>query len=164
MADERDSARENERDEIEAVDLVQCIYMSAAVRPFDADALKALLAKARAHNERDGLSGMLLYAGGSFFQVLEGPAAAVDATYRRIQADSRHDALVMLVRERVKERSFADWTMGFYEASSEDVRAIPGLNDFLQARSTASDDRSGDRARELLRAFRSGRWRRKVNA
>ncbi|MFO0690133.1 MAG: BLUF domain-containing protein [Myxococcota bacterium] len=156
--------RANERDEADEIDLVQCIYMSAAVRPLDADALKDLLAKTRLRNERDGLTGMLLYAGGSFFQVLEGPAPAVDATYRRIQADARHDGMVLLVRERIKERSFADWTMGFCEVSSEDIRSIPGLNDFLQTRSAPPDPRSGDRARELLRAFRSGRWRRKVNA
>lgn len=160
MATERDGQQE-ERDEDE---LIQCIYMSAAVRPFDAEALKALLAKARRHNERAGLSGMLLYASGSFFQVLEGPTSAVDAIYRRIQADPRHDSLVMLVREPIKERSFADWTMGFYEVSGEDLQSLPGLSDFLQRRSPAPDERDGDRARELLRGFRSGRWRRKVNA
>lgn len=160
MSDERT----NEPDEGDEGDLVQCIYMSAAVRSFDAEALKTLLAKARTHNERSGLSGMLLYAGGSFLQVLEGPARTVDALYQRIQADPRHDSLVLLVRESIKERSFADWTMGFYEASSEDLASLPGLNDFLQTRRPASEDRTGGRAREILGAFRSGRWRRKVNA
>jgi len=160
MADER----ANGPDEGDEDDLVQCIYMSAAVRSFDSDALKALLAKARSNNERAGLSGMLLYAGGSFLQVLEGPGRRVDALVERIQADPRHDSLVLLVRESIKERSFADWTMGFYEASPEDLAALPGLNDFLQTRRPVADDRASGRAREILGAFRSGRWRRKINA
>lgn len=155
--------RASEPEENDDVELIQCIYMSAATNPLDSDALKTLLSKARDDNERAGLSGMLLYAGGSFFQVLEGPARAVDAVYRRIQADPRHDSIVMLVREQIKERSFEDWTMGFYEASADDLRAIPGLNDFLRVPPPAGDAHAG-RARDLLAAFRSGRWRRKVNA
>lgn len=156
--------RSRESQEIDEVDLIQCIYMSAAVRFLDPDALKTLLASARRNNERAGLSGMLLYVGGSFFQVLEGPAQAVDSAYRRIQEDPRHDGMVMLVREPIKERSFADWTMGFYEASTEDAGSLPGLNDFLSARPAAPDDLSPGRAIELLTAFKSGRWRRKINA
>ena len=71
---------------------------------------------------------------------------------------------MLLVREPIKERSFADWTMGFFEASQDDASAIPGLNDFLQKGVTAPGDETDGRARALLGAFRSGRWRRKINA
>jgi uncharacterized Fe-S cluster-containing MiaB family protein len=109
MSKERPSTSEA----VEEIDVVQCIYMSAAVEAMDSDTLMALLAKARRNNERSGLLGMLLYAGGSFLQVLEGRAPTVDAIYRRIQADPRHDSIVLLVREPIQERSFEDWTMGF---------------------------------------------------
>jgi hypothetical protein len=160
MPQERPSTSEA----IEEVELIQCIYMSAAAEAMDSDALRTLLAKARRNNERSGLSGMLLYAGGSFFQVLEGPARAVDAVYRRIQADPRHDSIVLLVREPIKERSFEDWTMGFYQASADEAGSLPGLNDFLCAHPSAADETASGRARELLDAFRRGRWRRKINA
>ncbi len=153
----------SERAQLERDPLVQCIYMSAAAHPFDAEALKALLAKARVANARAELSGMLLYAGGSFFQVLEGPAVAVDALFARIQTDPRHEAIVRLVREPIKERSFAEWTMGFYAASPDEISALPGLNDFLSAPPAMNEGDSG-RAHALLTAFRSGKWRRKVNA
>lgn len=145
-------------------DLIQVIYMSAAVRAFSPEELKRLLTEARAKNGRNGLTGMLLYAGGSFFQVLEGPTIAVDDVCKRISADPRHDSMVVLVRERIKERSFGSWSMGFFEATPEDLERVPGLNDFLQTPTRKGDASNADRARALLEAFRDGRWRRKVNA
>lgn len=157
----------SELDAVEAPELVQCIYMSAAIEAFDADALTALLAEARRANARAGLSGMLLYAGGSFFQVLEGPASAVDALFARIQTDPRHDSIVRLVREPIKERAFEDWTMGFYAVSEDEIPSVPGLNDFLNTRPACPAEPgtgSAGRAHALLAAFRSGKWRRKINA
>ncbi|HPB31711.1 MAG TPA: BLUF domain-containing protein, partial [Candidatus Sumerlaeota bacterium] len=52
--------------------LIHLIYCSAAARPFSHKALTDLLGIARIHNARYGLTGMLLYSDGSFFQVLEG--------------------------------------------------------------------------------------------
>lgn len=147
--------------EVEPIELVQCIYASAAVRHFEPDELKALLARARSHNEANGLTGMLLYAEGSFFQVLEGPAEAVDGLYRRIELDPRHAAMTKLLREPIKERSFQDWTMGFFQATRQDVARIVGLNDFLRI-AHASSDEQADRARKLLAAFREGRWRKRI--
>lgn len=147
--------------EAEPIELVQYIYASAAVRAFEAEELKALLARARAHNEANGLTGMLLYAEGSFFQVLEGPPEAVDSLYRRIELDPRHAAMTKLLREPIKERSFQDWTMGFYQARRQDIARIVGLNDFLRI-AHASSDEQADRARKLLAAFREGRWRKRI--
>jgi hypothetical protein len=63
--------------------LIQCIYASAAGRAFDTEELAQLLKVARDNNAKLGLTGMLLYAEGSFFQVLEGPAQVVDALYAK---------------------------------------------------------------------------------
>jgi len=56
--------------------------------------------------------------GRRFLQVLEGPAALLDATYRRIEADPRHFALVKLSRKPIAARSFPDWEMGYQESGS----------------------------------------------
>lgn len=147
----------------EEPELIQCIYTSAAVRPFEPEELTALLSAARHHNEAQGLTGMLLHSEGSFFQVLEGPAEAVDALYRHIELDPRHVLMTKLIRESIKERSFEDWTMGYSQASRQDVASIVGLNDFLRVSHTRPDEHVG-RARKLLAAFRDGRWRKRISA
>jgi len=70
---------------------MHCIYASAATRHFETAELTALLQAARKHNDGAGLTGMLLYTEGSFFQVLEGVPDAVEALYARIELDKRHE-------------------------------------------------------------------------
>jgi hypothetical protein len=50
--------------------------------------------------------------------VLEGPEAAVLATYARIQADPRHRACVLLSCATVAERAFGDWSMAFEQGGA----------------------------------------------
>ena len=138
--------------------LIHCIYCSASTRPISAADLAALLSRARLDNARAGLTGMLLYTEGAFFQVLEGPAEAVDALYSKIERDTRHAKMTMIIREPIQRRVFDDWTMGFSAMSREEMETIPGANDFFgQGRSLV--DLDAGRVRKLLEAFRSGRWR-----
>jgi len=63
--------------------------------------LAELLQGARDTNAELGLTGMLLYAEGSFFQVLEGQADVVDALYDKIERDKRHDQVTLVIREPI---------------------------------------------------------------
>jgi len=137
---------------------MHCVYASAATRRFEAADLTALLQESRQHNEEAGLTGMLLYAEGSFFQVLEGAPGAVEALYARIERDKRHEHVTKIVAEAIPRRSFAHWTMGFSQMSRQELALISGTNDFFGDSSCFLDLGSG-RAKKLLAAFREGRWR-----
>ena len=118
---------------------------------------------ARRNNAALGVTGMLLHDRGSFFQVLEGPAATVDALYARIAADARHAEIVRIIHEPVARRSFGQWSMGFVQADDELLRSVEGANDFFRGGTALSAIDSG-RARKLLQAFGAGRWRRRDGA
>ena len=139
-------------------DLMHCIYASAATRHFETAELTALLQVARKHNDGAGLTGILLYTEGSFFQVLEGVPDAVNALYARIEQDKRHDQVTKILAEAIPSRSFADWTMGFSQVSRKELELISGTNDFFSGSSCFLGMDSG-RAKKLLSAFREGRWR-----
>ena len=50
-------------------------------------------------------------------QLIEGPHMdAINATYDRIQADSRHEVLSILFEDQISARFFPDWTMGYRAA------------------------------------------------
>lgn len=138
--------------------LIHLIYCSAASRPFSAGDLTELLAGARLHNQRHGITGMLLYADGSFFQVLEGAPADVDQLFDRISRDSRHDHVTLIIREPLALRAFGEWTMGHADITPEELDEIVGTNDFFAAGRSFIDIGEG-RAKKLLAAFREGRWR-----
>jgi hypothetical protein len=138
--------------------LIHLIYASTATGvPTDAD-LAEVLRASRCNNEPVAITGMLLYVDGSFFQVLEGSATAVDAAFARIAADARHCRAAVIIRERIARRAFGEWSMGYVAASAEELAAMTGLNDFF-GQASCFDRLDGGRAKKLLAAFRGGRWR-----
>lgn len=140
--------------------LIHLIYASAAAPELTDNKLAVLLEAARLNNARLHLSGMLLYADGSFFQVLEGPPDVVDALYAKIERDPRHEQVTTIIREPIPKRRFEAWTMGFHQVSNQELVSLAGVNDFFATDPMITLD-SG-RARKLLAAFRDGRWRKKL--
>jgi hypothetical protein len=137
--------------------LSHLIYASAAVKPFNHEQLVSLLENARAANGRIGVTGVLLHAQGSFFQVLEGDRGVLDALFAEIARDSRHANVVSIIVEPIQRRSFADWSMGFTSLTPAEVAGISGANDFFSSASCFSQLNPG-RARKLLAAFARGSW------
>lgn len=146
-----------EKEEVE-VDLIHCIYASAASHPFSMEEIEELLEKSRRNNAVVNVTGMLLYEDGSFFQVLEGEAQSVEKIYRKVCADERHQRVSKLIYEPIEERHFGDWSMGLAELTKDQLNEVEGLNDFFRSARcfTQLDD---GRAKQLLKAFKDGRWR-----
>jgi len=93
----------------------QVAYVSAATPGLGTapDQLADILAVARRNNARDNISGMLLMAGETFFQVIEGPAIAVAACLSRIRMDRRHGGMHVMLDRLDQKRLFPQWSMGF---------------------------------------------------
>lgn len=72
-----------------------------------------ILHHARQNNIHNGITGMLLFCDDNFLQLLEGEDAAVEATFERIKHDTRHADIRVLLNEKVSQRAFTDWSMGF---------------------------------------------------
>jgi len=138
--------------------LIHLIYASAATSPFDRAGLDRLLATARRVNSELGVTGMLLYLDGSFFQVLEGDETTVEQLYKHIAKDRRHARITKIINEPIAERAFAEWTMGYGDVSVGELSSIDGLNDFFRGGSCLHELDNG-RTRKLLNAFAKGRWR-----
>lgn len=111
--------------------LIQLVYVSSSVGLFTPETLQDILAVSRRNNAARSITGMLLYKGGNIVQVLEGPKDAVEALFARIEADQRHAGVICLCRKSITQRDFADWSMGFRDLNSEEVRAMDGYSEFL---------------------------------
>lgn len=92
---------------------VRLIYVSKMTEACDTEALQDILSTSQENNEERGISGVLCYDPTFFMQVLEGPRDAINETYSRIAADTRHKDLTLLEYVEVEERLFGDWTMTF---------------------------------------------------
>ena len=141
------------------MDLIHIIYCSLSTKlDFSAAELEQLLEVCRRNNGKAGVTGMLLYQDPWFFQILEGAPAALEVLYDKIGLDKRHKRIMKIIQEPIEARDFGEWTMGRADLSLQDLKRIPGLNDFF-SRGTAWTELGEGRAKTLLEAFRSGQWR-----
>ena len=89
------------------------IYSSTAVNMFTDIDLKQLLDAARTKNLRLGITGLLVFADATFFQVIEGKEERVKRLYAKILVDPRHTNIRQLAGFSFKERRYEDWTMKY---------------------------------------------------
>jgi hypothetical protein len=141
------------------LNLMHCVYCSASTKiPLSSTELESLLEECRHNNSKADITGILLYQNGSFFQVLEGEHAAVEALFNKISLDKRHHQTKKIIFEPITTRSFAAWTMGFPKITSKELATIPGLSDFFH-HGTSYVELGEGRAKSLLAAFKDGKWR-----
>jgi len=112
--------------------MIRLLYISSAVKPMNDDQLLVLLQECRHSNSKEGITGMLLYCGESFIQVLEGEEEDIDELFKVIKKDPRHTNVTVLEKKEISERKFANWSMGFKSISDEDLRDVKGLNNFFE--------------------------------
>ena len=113
--------------------LVYCSQVAPVVVDTDVD---AIIAASRRRNAVLGITGILVFGSGVFFQWIEGPKTEVMGLVKLIESDSRHEMMVTLsTDEEVCERIFPSWDMELVDA--ENIQEV--LQDALE---TAQDQKS----------------------
>jgi hypothetical protein len=87
------------------------VYRSRAVSMLSDGELELLLQKAQVRNRSEGLTGLLIYDQGNFFQWLEGPAAGLARVWESIKHDPRHRDPQVLRAQTIPKRFFGGWDM-----------------------------------------------------
>lgn len=141
-------------------ELIMLSYTSIASHLMTHEELIQLLQQARKNNQSNGITGMLLYMEGCFFQVLEGERSTVEALYFKIGQDKRHHHVIKLLEEPIMSRGFDVWSMGYRHVTREDLAQEAGLTDFLDKDESGFDGMHSEHAIMLISAFRQGRWQR----
>lgn len=136
-------------------DLVSLVYTSTAAHPLRETALEDLLVVSREGNASRAVTGMLLYRDGRFIQVLEGTRETVEQLVKRIERDTRHHDMRILLNETIDGRRFGEWTMG-YRVLRTGPEALPrGFRDSFEDLDAGADTATTLRAlAELTLWFR----------
>ncbi|MEL6528406.1 MAG: BLUF domain-containing protein [Pseudomonadota bacterium] len=90
--------------------LSQYLYISTAPS-LSRDEVEAILASSARNNPARGVTGLLLYNGRNFLQLLEGEELELVDLMVRISHDPRHAGLSILDRTTIEERACPDWAM-----------------------------------------------------
>jgi Sensors of blue-light using FAD len=124
--------------------LYNVVYCSRATAGVDDAEVQRIIATARRCNAEHGITGMLVFGSGIFFQWLEGPRDNVTALMGLLRDDRRHENIVELsAEEDIGERLFPTWDMEL--VSSDHIREV--LQD---AHGNASDPKKAQALQRLL--------------
>ena len=112
------------------------VYCSRATEGVDDAEVGRIVEAAQRRNIARGITGVLVFGNGVFFQLLEGPAVQIQKLIANIQCDPRHCDVVSLDwSEERRERLYPNWEMERVEA--DDIREV--LNDALLSSEDQAD-------------------------
>ena len=108
-------------------------YTSLARLDLEADDLEAIHRTARNANALDGITGLLIFNGTHFLQIIEGQPQAIDELVEKLRRDPRHSGLEIRDERMVEARSFPDWSMELVRVSASYFEAKDTVAERLPA-------------------------------
>jgi hypothetical protein len=110
--------------------MLRVTYLSRETDSFSVRGLVELLEHCKNNNPALGVTGMLMYANGTFLQTLEGEAETVEILLAKIERDKRHHGFQVIKRESIDERIYKNWSMGFERLTEAALHDEPALKAF----------------------------------
>ncbi|MEC5319266.1 diguanylate phosphodiesterase [Brenneria populi subsp. brevivirga] len=142
--------------------LTTLIYRSLMSPDFQQDCLHTLVDEALGKNNACHVTGVLLFDGSAFFQVLEGEESVINALFGRISADMRHGSVVQLMQDYAAYRRFHDTGMRLFDLRSQTADAI--LEDIRTLSHFRGDCPQDDRIFRFVMTFLAHRGRHTIPA
>ena len=117
-------------DNATAATLYTFVYCSRAAESVDDAEVNRLIERSQRHNLTCGITGVLVFGSGVFFQWIEGPAVEVRKLMASLHGDPRHYDIVSLDQnEQKRERLYPNWQME--RVGADDIREV--LQDALES-------------------------------
>jgi hypothetical protein len=130
--------------------LYNLVYCSRATAGVDDAAVARIIETSHRRNPERGITGLLVFGSGIFFQWLEGPRDTITELMAILKTDTRHDNVVVISEaEEVRERLFPNWDMEL--VTTDDIRDVLG-----DALDTAKDPKNAQVLRDLMAQLDSG--------
>ena len=106
-------------------------YTSLAGLDLEAADLEAIHRTARELNALDGITGLLIFNGTHFLQIIEGAPDAIDDLVERLRRDPRHSSVEIREEHETEHRSFPDWSMELVRVSASYFEAKETVSEKL---------------------------------
>lgn len=106
-------------------------YTSLARLDLEAGDLEAIHRTAREVNALEGITGLLIFNGTHFLQIVEGTPDAIDDLVDRLRRDPRHNGVEVRDERMVERRSFPDWSMELVRVSASYFEAKDAVSERL---------------------------------
>jgi hypothetical protein len=98
--------------------MYRLIYISTASDALTSADVDAIVDASIRNNAPRNITGVLIYNGLNFLQVLEGTRLNVEEVFNRIVQDPRHISVTTVLAESAELRMFAGWSMAGRKTSA----------------------------------------------
>ncbi|MEO5659617.1 MAG: BLUF domain-containing protein [Polaromonas sp.] len=105
-----------------STELQEILYVSTIAADAPIRVIADIAAKARNHNPKHHITGLLVFDGMNFCHQMEGRLEDVTALMARIRDDPRHTHVAVLHHGPLAQRRFRSFSLGY--TSVEDVEAL----------------------------------------
>ncbi len=105
-------------------ELYEILYVSTIAPDASASVVAEIVGKARLHNRRLEITGLLIFDGMRFCEQMEGRQADVKAQLARIETDTRHFNLQVVHQGPLAGRRFSRFSMGYTTLNDDDALAL----------------------------------------
>lgn len=130
--------------EFAEITLQTFVYCSRAAEGVDDVEVARIVEFSQRRNVARGITGVLVFGSGVFFQWIEGPPAEVEKLIASLHGDTRHNDVVALdLSVEKRERLYPGWEMELVEA--DDIRTV--LHDALDC---AEDEKNVAALKRIL--------------
>ena len=106
-------------------------YTSRARLDLTSQDLTDIHETARHFNALDGITGLLIFNGVHFLQIIEGADVAINSLMERLWLDDRHSALEVRDERLIEQRSFPYWSMELCQVSTDRFEARETVDESL---------------------------------
>ena len=135
--------------------LSQLVYRSRATHKMSEPDIDKIVTDSEPFNQANDVTGLLLFDGEFFFQVLEGKGDVIHGLFEHIKTDPRHTNVVKVLDSACAKRDFGKWNLRTLILKPESQCY------WLPSDITVKRD---SRVFSLLNSFATGRWRSCVSA
>ena len=106
-------------------ELHEILYFSQLAPHQPTHVVGQIVARARARNAREGITGLLVFDGMRFCQHLEGPRSNVLQLMERIESDPRHVQMRVVYEGELLQRRYHTFDLGLAQVEdSEDIAVV----------------------------------------
>lgn len=132
------------------------VYKSKKVHNFSESDLQALIKKSIDNNEIRRITGILLYSGDYFLQIIEGDNEEISKLYDKILSDERHEQLVEIITTQIPNRYFSNLGMSYIDIRGKNKADL--ISNISELKDKNKNSPYYDRILKIVSAFHDGLW------
>jgi len=95
------------------------VYVSTASQDLNKKEIEGILNYSKEWNNDHGITGLLLFSGGNFFQIVEGEKNKISELFREIKSDDRHHNIMQIFGKDIHKEAYDGYDSDFVSEEAD---------------------------------------------